>query len=199
VKKDSDCQKSFKDLLANLNQIAKEVEPNPAFEAQLQAQLGQAHRPVLGGERPRQFPRSLLSRPIALAAYAGLAIATILSITTISSKWLPEWASSILSSTLDPQANAQTTAQLVETGQVIVRSDIQEFNEETQEVRAIGNATFMYSDAEIQAHADEIRYGPTEHQILLSGNVQIVQRGEHLRGIEAVYSIEQKQCRLNQE
>lgn len=185
-------------LLSHLSRVAKEVEPDPTFTAKLGTELMQAHQPLSRNASQPNFLIKGVSRRITLAVYASLAIAAVLGVTAITSRWLPEWAVSAFTAAVNPQANAQTTAQLVETGQVIVRSDAQEFNEETQEVRAFGNAAFFYSDAGIEATADEIRYVPTDRQIVLSGNVQILQRGELLQGTEAVCSIEQRQCRLSQ-
>ncbi|MBE9037131.1 LptA/OstA family protein [aff. Roholtiella sp. LEGE 12411] len=112
---------------------------------------------------------------------------------------ITEWFSALLYSTVDTKANAQTIAQLIETGETTITSDVQDYNESTKEVRAIGNANWAYPEAQIQASADEIRYVPTGGQVILSGNVQISQRGERLRGKRAICSLEQKQCNLSQE
>ncbi len=55
---------------------------------------------------------------------------------------------------------------------------------------------WVYPEAQIKANADEIRYVPTGEQVILSGNVQISQRGERLQGKRAICLVEQKQCNL---
>ncbi|MBD2256859.1 LptA/OstA family protein [Pseudanabaena sp. FACHB-2040] len=186
-------------LLSQLSRAAEEIEPDSTFEAQLETKLLQARQSASRDTHQPKLPSRGLRRRAALVAYASLAIAAGLSITTITSGWLPEWVVSALTSTIDPQANAQTTAQLKETGQIFVRADAQEVNEETQEVRAIGNAAFIYPEAQIEANADEIRYVPTDQQIVLLGNVRISQRGEQLQGTSAICSIDKKQCRLSED
>lgn len=186
------------DLLSHLIHLAKKIEPDPIFKAQLEKELLQARQSALKGANPMNLSFRRLNRRLFLVACASL-IAVIFSIPTITSRQFPEWAASLFNSTVDPRANAQTIAQLIETGQFILQADAQEYNEDTQEVRASGNATFTYLEAQIQASADEIRFVPTGRQVILSGNVQILQRGERLQGTQAICSLEQKQCNLSQD
>jgi hypothetical protein len=184
-------------LLADLTHLAENIEPNPLFKAQLENDLLQAHQATSHQAKPRQHLLGRYNRRLSLVAGVTLAIAALVSLPSITSGRLPHWVVSLLNSTVDTRANAQTIAQLVETGQIIVRSDVQEYNEDTQEVRAIGDALLIYSEAQIRANADEIRYVPTGRQVILSGNVQILQRGERLQGTQAVCFLEQKQCSLS--
>jgi lipopolysaccharide assembly outer membrane protein LptD (OstA) len=140
-----------------------------------------------------------LNRRVSLVACASLAIATVFVIPTMTSGRIPEWFSAFLYSKDDTKANAQTIAQLTETGEMTITSDVQDYDESTKEVRAIGNVTWVYPEAQIQASAEEIRYVPTGQQIILSGNVKILQRGERLQGKRAICSLEQNQCNLSQE
>lgn len=186
------------DLLSHLTDLAKKIEPDPIFEAQLENELLQARQSALKGANPMNLSFRRLNRRLSLVACASL-IAVIFSIPTITSGQLPEWVASLFNSTVDTRANAQTVGQLIETGQFTLQSDAQEYNEDTQEVRASGNAAFTYPEAQIQASADEIRFVPTGRQVIVSGNVQILQRGERLQGTQAICSLEQKQCNLSQD
>jgi lipopolysaccharide export system protein LptA len=112
---------------------------------------------------------------------------------------VPGWLAAVPHSTIDAKADAQTIAQAIETGHVTVISDVQEYDETTQSIRAIGNATFAYPESELLANANEIQYTATARQVTLLGNVQISQQGETLRGAQAICSLEQRQCHLTQE
>jgi len=186
------------ELLSHLTDLATEIEPDPIFQVQLETKLLQTHQSALKKANPINISFRRWNRHLPLIACASLAITVILGIPTITSGQLPQWIASLLNSTVDTRANAQTIAQLIETGKFILQSDAQEYNEDTQEVRAIGNATFVYSEAQIQASADEIRFVPTGRQIILSGNVQILQKGEKLRGKQATCYLDQQQCALSQ-
>ncbi|NDJ21306.1 hypothetical protein GS682_06560 [Nostoc sp. B(2019)] len=192
------------DLLSRLTHVAESIEPDPTFKAQLEAELLQAHKST-SNQKTRQgvdqmnFLLGRLNRRASLAACVLLAIAAVFVIPTMTSGRISEWFSALLYSTVDTKTNAQTIAQLIETGEMTITSDVQDYNESTKEVRAIGNATWVYPADQIQASADEIRYVPTGEQVVLSGNVKILQRGERLRGKRAICLLEQKQCNLSQE
>ncbi|MCL6755514.1 hypothetical protein KBT16_32875 [Nostoc sp. CCCryo 231-06] len=192
------------DLLSHLTHFAESIEPDPTFKAQLEAKLLQAHQSTSNqkthqGINRMNFLLGRLNRRASLVAFASLAIAAVFVIPTMTSGRIPEWFSAFLYSTGDTKANAQTIAQLIETGQITLTSDVQDYDESTKEIRAIGNATWVYPEAQIKASADEIRYVPTGGQVILSGNVQISQRGERLQGKRAICSVEQKQCNLSPE
>ncbi|MBD6615713.1 hypothetical protein FNW02_07670 [Komarekiella sp. 'clone 1'] len=191
------------DLLSHLTHVAESIEPDPTFKAQLEIELLQTHKSTLN-QKTRQrvnrmnFSLRRLNRRASLVACASFAIAAVFVIPTMTSGQIPEWFSALLYSTVDTKANAQTIAQLIETGEMTITSDVQEYDESTKEVKAIGNATWAYPKAQIQASASEIRYVPTGRQVFLSSNVQISQRGERLQGKQAICSLEQKQCNLIQ-
>ncbi|MEH2323698.1 MAG: LptA/OstA family protein [Nostoc sp.] len=192
------------DFLSDITHLAESIEPDPTFKAQLEAELLQAHQSPANkkahqGVNRMNFLLGRLNRRVSLVACASLAIAAVFVIPTMTSGRIPEWFSAFLYSKDDTKANGQTIAQLIETGQIILTSDVQDYDESTKEVRAIGNASWVYPEAQIQASADEIRYVPTERQIILSGNVKILQRGERLQGTRAICSLEQNQCNLSQE
>lgn len=187
------------ELLSHLTDLATEIEPDPIFQVQLETKLLQAHQSALKKANPIKISFRRWNRHLPLIAGVSLAITVILGLPTITSGRLPQWIASLLNSTVDTRANAKTIAQLIETGKFTLQSDVQEYNKDTQEVRAIGNATFVYSEAQIQASANEIRFVPTGRQVILSGNVQILQKGEQLRGKEAICYLAQQQCTLSQD
>jgi hypothetical protein len=192
------------DFLSHLTHLAESIEPDPTFKAQLEAKLLQAHQSTSNqkthqGVNRMNFSLGRLNRRASLVACTSLAIAAVFVIPIMTSGRIPEWFSAFLYSTDDTKANAQTIAQLIETGQSTITSDVQDYDESTKEVRATGNASWAYPEAQIQASADEIRYVPTGGQVVLSGNVQISRRGERLQGKRAICSLEQKQCNLSQE
>ncbi|MBD1847704.1 hypothetical protein H6F89_30785 [Cyanobacteria bacterium FACHB-63] len=192
------------DLWSHLTDLAETLEPNPTFQANLEAELLQAHLSN-SSQTPYQEVNPVIARLSwfnsrnSLAAFVSIAIAAALIIPFLTSGRATGWFTAILNSTVDSKANAQTIAQALETGQITLTADAQEYDEITQNIRAIGNAAFVYPEAQIRAKADEIRYTATARQVTLLGNVQISQRGETLQGIQAVCSLEQKQCKLTQE
>ncbi|MCC5650810.1 hypothetical protein LC609_13400 [Nostoc sp. XA013] len=191
------------DFLSHLTQLAESIEPDPTFKAQLEAKLLEVHQSTSNQKTHQEVNRmnflfGRLNRRASLVACASLAIAAVFVIPAMTSGRISEWFSAFLYSTGDTKANAQTIAQLIETGQMTLTSDVQDYNETTKEIRAIGNATWAYPEAQIKASADEIRYVPTGGQVVLSGNVQISQSEERLQGKRAICSVEQKQCNLSQ-
>jgi hypothetical protein len=198
-----DFSQSDADLLSRLSALAETIEPNSLFKAHLEAELLQAH-PSNSSQTTHKgtyrlnfvFPR--LNRQASLIACASLAIAAAFIVPIFTSRQATAWLAALFNSTLSSRASAQTIAQAIETGQVTLTADVQDYDETTQEIRAIGNASFVYPEAQIQASADEIQYVPTARQVTLLGSVQISQRGENLRGTRATCSLEQKQCSLTQ-
>lgn len=192
------------DMLSRLSDLAKNLEPEQAFQSELETQLLQAHRfnsltnRFKGANRMTvRFPE--FNRRTSLVAGSCIAITVALMIPVLKSGQVTEWLGAMLNSTVASKANAQTIANAQATGQITVQADAFESNDATQNVRAIGNASFVYPEAQIQAKADEIQYVPTADKISLLGNVQISQRGETLRGTQATCSLEQQRCSLTQE
>ncbi|MBW4422605.1 MAG: hypothetical protein KME13_25895 [Myxacorys californica WJT36-NPBG1] len=195
----NDLSQSDVDFLVNLTDLAETIEPDLSFKVRLEAELLQAHPSKHKRHNLMNFAFPWLNRRVSLVACALLAIVAAFIVPTLTSGRSAGWLVALFNSTIASQANAQTIAQAIETGQVTLTADAQNYNETTQEVRAIGNASFVYPEAQIQANADEIQYVPTARQVFLLGNVQISQRGENLRGTRAACSLEQKQCSLTQE
>ncbi|HCF28776.1 MAG TPA: OstA family protein [Cyanobacteria bacterium UBA11049] len=87
-------------------------------------------------------------------------------------------------------ATAQTSAQQGRPLQI--KSDIQEYNAKTQVVTARGNVQMLYSARGIQATAAQAQYFSKERQIVLTGNVYILQQGGNsIRGEKVTYLIDQ--------
>jgi lipopolysaccharide export system protein LptA len=86
-------------------------------------------------------------------------------------------------------ATAQTAGQ----GKPLqIRSDIQEYDAKTKVVTARGNVQMLYSARGIQATASQAQYFSNEQQIVLSGNVYILQQGGNsIRGERVTYLIDQ--------
>ncbi|AFZ03438.1 LptA/OstA family protein [Calothrix sp. PCC 6303] len=86
-------------------------------------------------------------------------------------------------------AVAQTAAQ----GRPLqIRSDVQEYDAKTRVVTARGNVQMVYSARGIQATAAQAQYFSNEQQIVLSGNVYILQQGVNsIRGERVTYLIDQ--------
>ncbi|MBD1853009.1 hypothetical protein H6F87_23995 [Cyanobacteria bacterium FACHB-502] len=192
------------DLLPHLTDLAETLEPNQTFQCDLEAQLFQAHpsnssQNISKGTNQISVLTSRLNRCTSLVAYTLIAIAATLMLPIPTSGRVPGWLAAVPHSTIDLKADAQTIAQAIETGHVTVISDVQEYDETTQSIRAIGNATLTYPETQIQANANEIQYTATDRQVTLLGNVQIPQRGATLQGTQAICSLEQRQCHLTQE
>lgn len=85
-------------------------------------------------------------------------------------------------------ANAQTAGQ----GKPLqIKSDVQEYDAKNQIVTARGNVQMLYTARGIQATAAQAQYFSRERQIVLSGNVYILQKGGNsIRGERVIYLID---------
>jgi lipopolysaccharide export system protein LptA len=139
-----------------------------------------------------------LNRRASLVACAALAIATVSIVPPLRLGRTTGWLATLFDSGSGSNANAQTLAQAFATGYLTITADSQEANDTTQEVTAMGNAVLSFPAAQIEAKADRIQFVATARQLTLSGNVEISQRGENLRGSQARCSLIEKQCILTQ-
>ncbi|MEW6493502.1 MAG: LptA/OstA family protein [Cyanobacteriota bacterium] len=87
-------------------------------------------------------------------------------------------------------ANAQTS----EEPSFTITADIQEEDNLTGDVTARGNVSIAYPAAQIQGIATEARYIKAKRQVVLTGDVQLVQRGQSLQGQKVTCLIEEMQC-----
>lgn len=72
-----------------------------------------------------------------------------------------------------------------------ILSNIQEANSKTEQVTARGDVRLSYPDKKLQARANNAQYNLKEKQIVLSGNVLVVQNGSSLQGDSITYLIEE--------
>jgi lipopolysaccharide export system protein LptA len=90
---------------------------------------------------------------------------------------------------LTSTANAQNA---VQNRGIRINSDIQEYDAKAQVATARGNVQMFYPARGIQATAAQAQYFSRERQIVLSGNVYILQQGGNsIRGERVVYLIDQ--------
>jgi lipopolysaccharide export system protein LptA len=72
-----------------------------------------------------------------------------------------------------------------------ILSNTQEANTKTEIVTARGNVRLSYPDKKLQAQANTAQYNIKGNQIVLSGNVLVVQNGSSLQGDTITYLIEE--------
>jgi lipopolysaccharide export system protein LptA len=72
-----------------------------------------------------------------------------------------------------------------------ILSNLQEANSKTEQVTARGDVRLSYPDKKLQARANNAQYNLKEKQIVLSGNVLVVQNGSSLQGDSITYLIEE--------
>jgi lipopolysaccharide export system protein LptA len=72
-----------------------------------------------------------------------------------------------------------------------IQSNTQEANTKTELVTARGNVRLNYPDKKLQARANTAQYNIKGKQIILSGNVLVVQDGSSLQGDTITYLIEE--------
>jgi lipopolysaccharide export system protein LptA len=98
---------------------------------------------------------------------------------------LPAAIALLLGATIVPQfqppAQAQQTMQL--------RANVTEANSKTGVVVARGNVQITYAARQIEATAAQAMYFSKEGRIVLSGNVNILQEGNRLRGETVTYLV----------
>ncbi len=72
-----------------------------------------------------------------------------------------------------------------------IQANSQEANTKAKTVTARGNVRLSYPDRKLQARANVAQYNIKEQQIVLSGNVLVVQDGSSLQGDSITYLIEE--------
>jgi len=98
-----------------------------------------------------------------------------------------------IASILPPSiANSQTPAPSKDAGQSLtINSDIQEADSKNGIFTARGNVQIFYPARQIQATAAQAQYYQKERKIVLSGNVNVLQQGNSLKGESITYLIDQ--------
>ncbi|MBE9049127.1 OstA family protein [Nostocales cyanobacterium LEGE 11386] len=86
-------------------------------------------------------------------------------------------------------ATAQTSG---ENRPLTIRSDVQEYNANTQVITARGNVQMLYPARQLQATAAQAQYFNRERRIDFSGNVYILQQGVNsIRAEKVTYLIDE--------
>jgi lipopolysaccharide export system protein LptA len=97
----------------------------------------------------------------------------------------------------NPKPKQQVRSNYIIEGQggrgLTIQSNLQEANIKAETVTARGNVRFNYPDKKLQARANIAQYNLKEKQIILSGNVLVVQNGSSLQGDTITYLVEQGQ------
>jgi lipopolysaccharide export system protein LptA len=95
----------------------------------------------------------------------------------------------------NPQANRQVRSNYIIPEQggkgLTILSNTQEANTKTEIITARGNVRLTYPDKKLQAQANTAQYNIKGNQIVLSGNVLVVQNGSSLQGDTITYLIEE--------
>jgi lipopolysaccharide export system protein LptA len=95
----------------------------------------------------------------------------------------------------NPKAKQQVRSNYVVPAQggkgLTILSNVQEANTKTELVTARGNVRLSYPDKKLQARANSAQYNLKEKQIVLSGNVLVVQNGSSLQGDSITYLIDE--------
>lgn len=76
-------------------------------------------------------------------------------------------------------------------GALTVRSDIQEANTVTGVVTARGNVRINYPARKLQGTAAQAQYFSTERQLVLTGNVYVLQDGNSIRAERMTYLVDE--------
>jgi lipopolysaccharide export system protein LptA len=90
-----------------------------------------------------------------------------------------------------PIAIAQTKQSNNGNTSITVLSDIQEANSETGIITAKGNVRIYYPDRQIQATAAEAQYLSKERQLILRGNVYVLQESNSIKAENITYLIDE--------
>jgi lipopolysaccharide export system protein LptA len=95
----------------------------------------------------------------------------------------------------NPKATQQIRSKYLVPGQkgqgLIIQSNIQEANTKTQIVTARGNVQLNYPVRKIRAKANTAQYNIKQKQVVLSGNVLVVQDGNSIQGETITYLIDE--------
>jgi lipopolysaccharide export system protein LptA len=105
--------------------------------------------------------------------------------------WIVPAALAIATILPPPIANSQTPPSPDAGQSLTINSDIQEADSNSGIFTARGNVQIFYPARQIQATAAQAQYYQKERKIVLSGNVNVLQQGNSLRGEKITYLIDQ--------
>lgn len=83
-------------------------------------------------------------------------------------------------------------AQSSSSGQITLKSDIQESNSQTGVITARGNVKIDYPARQIQATAAQAQYYSRERRLILTGDVYVIQAGNSMRAETLTYLIDEE-------
>lgn len=110
---------------------------------------------------------------------------------------IPVMVSAIANAYVSPSAYCQTptTGTTGQTaggnGSLFINATRQEANSKTGVFTAIGNVQINYPARQIQATAAQAQYFSRERKIILSGNVNVLQQGNSIKGDNITYLIDE--------
>ena len=90
-----------------------------------------------------------------------------------------------LPSSLQAQSSPQS-------GQITLKSDLQESNSQTGIITAKGNVKIDYPARQIQATAAQAQYYSRERRLILTGDVYVIQAGNSMRAETLTYLIDEE-------
>lgn len=77
---------------------------------------------------------------------------------------------------------------------VLIQADVQETNADKSRLIARGNVVVSSPQHQIDGRADEVQYSSANQQVVLTGNVRLVQRGKMMEGAKIVCDLKTGQC-----
>jgi lipopolysaccharide export system protein LptA len=77
---------------------------------------------------------------------------------------------------------------------VLIQADVQEANADKSRLIARGNVVVSSPQHQIDGRADEVQYSSAIQQVILTGNVRLVQRGKMMEGAKVVCDLKTGQC-----
>lgn len=81
---------------------------------------------------------------------------------------------------------------------VLIQADVQEVNGDKSRLIARGNVVVSSPQHQIDGRADEVQYSSVNQQVILMGNVRLVQRGKMMEGTKIVCDLKTGQCLVPQ-
>lgn len=97
----------------------------------------------------------------------------------------------VVAGVISPNRLQPATAQTAQRSPIQITADIQEYDAKSQVAIARGNVQMLYNARGIKATAAQAQFFNRERQIVLSGNVYILQQsGNSIRGERVIYLID---------
>lgn len=81
---------------------------------------------------------------------------------------------------------------------VMIQSNEQEVNADNSQLIARGNVIVSSPQHQLDGRADEVQYLRSDQQVILTGNVRLVQRGKQMQGTKIVCNLRTGECLASQ-